>query len=600
MSADPQLINASAGPPGQTREREHAERVSWQVAVVAGRFEAVRLCRSPLVLAGLVIAAALIWWNSRAMVPQWWVWDVQVGSSLLPVAGTVLVASHLAAGRVRRDGATALYQSYPATPATRAAAHALGVAGPLILAAVLAVAAVSWLDFLGPVGAPQPAVLAQGVLLVALGGTIGVALGTYLPHPVAGILAAIVLGLLEADLLVPFGGPLQLPAGTAWLFPWTQPAVLAWLPGPKPAIPPPAHLSWLVSLTVLAAVAALWRGVPRPPLARGTRLTALVAAGCLGLAGWSGWAQTHPGPAGAQAAAAYQATHPGQAERCVSRRGVRYCSYPGFGHDVTRWATVVNGVISRVPAHLARPLVVRQVVDVNLYTAPLYGGYPPATAGQASLMSRLEAEVGRFASAQKYDPRLIPGSSVPPVYADINWATGSTAGWYQLGLAMQAARSIARLPTTWQRSASYSCGPECSAQAQIACLPVGQAREAIALWLGAGATAATRPVFLSELRDGQEASRAGGAWISSYSGVTGYGYQAALQFTGQAAVLARAMLRLPERQVEAVLATRWPAWLSPRATDAQLAAALRIALPAAPPAPVSASDRGQPADPVCR
>lgn len=502
--------------------------------------------------------------------------------------------------RPGESAATALYQSYPATAATRTAGHSLGVAGPLILAAALVGVAVIWLDFLGPVGAPQPAVLAQGVLLVALGGTIGVALGSYLAHPVAGILAVIVLGLLETDLLVPFGGPLQLPAGTAWLFPWTQPSVLPWLPGPRPAIPPPTHLSWLVALTVLAVVAALWRGAPRSPLGRGTRLTALVAAGCLGLAGWSAWAQTHPIPARAQADVAYQATHPGQTERCVSRRGVRYCSYPGFGRDVTRWAAVVNGVISRLPAHLTKPFVVRQIVDVNLYTAPLYAGYPPATAGQVSLMSRLDAEVGRFVSAQMYDARLIPGSSVPPVYADINWATGSTAGWYQLGLAMQAARSIAGLPTTWRRSASYSCGPECSAQAQIACLPVGQAREAIALWLGAGATAATRPVFLSELQDGQEASKVGGAWISTFSGATGYGYQSVLQFTGQAAVLARAMLRLPERQVEAVLATRGPAWLSPRATDAQLATALRIALPAAPPAPVSASDRGQPADPVCR
>lgn len=65
-------------------------------------------------------------------------------------------------------------------------------------------------------------------------------------------------------------------------------------------------------------------------------------------------------------------------------------------------------------------------------------------------------------------------------------------------------------------------------------------------------------------------------------------------------MLAEAMLRLPERRVEAVLAARWPGWLRPRATDAQLAAALRTPLPPAPPATVSAFDRGQPADPVCQ
>ncbi len=577
---------------------------SARVVVLAGRFEARRLCRNPLVVACLVVAAALIWWNSRLMVPQWWVWDVQIGSILLLVAGAVLVAAQFAAGRVRRDGAAHLYESYPASASARVAAHLVGLFGPLFLAAMLAGAAVGWLDVLGPVGTPRLNVLAQGLLLVALGGAVGVALGSYLPHPLAGVLAVIMIGSAEAGLLLPFGGPVQLPGGTVWLFPWDQPVVLRWLPGPIPIIPPTAHLAWLAALTALAVFAALWRAAGRRRVTWRTGAVALAAVGSLAAVGWSGWVQTRPVPASVQDSLLYQTTNPAHVERCISLQRVSYCVYPGFGPDVARWAAVVNGVLGRVPKRPGKALVVRQVVDVDVYAAPLYVGYQPTAIGQVNQLHRLASELGKFVNAQSYDPHLVPGSSVPPVYVDMNWGAGSDVGSYQLGLAMQTAWWVTGLPTTWQRSVWYG-GPGFSTQAQISCLPVGQAREAIALWLAASATPATRPVFLAGLQSeyGGTPAKVGRTWISRYTGVptpTSPGYLPALQFTGQGAVLAKAMLRLPQRRIEAVLAARWPGWLSPRATDAQLAAALRIPLPAAPSAHVSAFDRGQPTNPVCQ
>jgi hypothetical protein len=63
------------------------------------------------------------------------------------------------------------------------------------------------------------------------------------------------------------------------------------------------------------------------------------------------------------------------------------------------------------------------------------------------------------------------------------------------------------------------------------------------------------------------------------------------------------MLRLPASRVRAALAAGWPGWLRPQATDAQLASALRIPLPSAPPASpppgVNVADAGPPS-PVCR
>jgi hypothetical protein len=86
-------------------------RGSRRAVLLAGRAEAIRLLRNPLALLGAAASAALVGWNSWGTVPKWWVWDVQLDSSLLVLAATTLLACHLAAGRVSRDGATALYES---------------------------------------------------------------------------------------------------------------------------------------------------------------------------------------------------------------------------------------------------------------------------------------------------------------------------------------------------------------------------------------------------------------------------------------------------------------------------------------------------------
>jgi hypothetical protein len=117
----------------------------------------------------------------------------------------------------------------------------------------------------------------------------------------------------------------------------------------------------------------------------------------------------------------------------------------------------------------------------------------------------------------------------------------------------------------------------------VSCEPAGQAREAIAIWLAA--SAGTRQAVLAELA-GPEPVRVGGRWIETYY-LSGSGASVIPPATAQGAALARAMLRLPAAQVKDVLAARWPGWLSPAATDAQLARALGLRLPAAPAVPRS-------------
>ena len=578
--------------------------------LLAGRAEAIRLLRNPLVLLGAVASAALVGWNSWGTVPTWWVWDVQLDSSLLVLAATTLLACHLAAGRASRDGATALYESYPMSATTRAAAHLIGLAGPLLVAVVVEGAAVAWLDFLGPVGSPRLGVLAQGLLLVVLGGALGTALAGALPNPAAAVLAIAALGVVEWDLLNPSGVQVAVPPATAWFFPWTQPVLSGYLPGPIATIPPPAHLAWLAALAGVAACAGLWRvsrGAWRTGWFSGSRAgsrsAAAALAACVAAAGWSGWTLGHPPTASVTAGLARSITHPVQAERCVTQRGVRYCAYPGFGPDVARWAAVVNGVLGLLPAPPAARLTVRQVVDGGVFQSGP-GEIDPALQGQPGQTLKLPKEVGRFVAAEGTDPALVAGSSSPPVYADLDWSAGAAAGRYQLGLAEQTAWWVAGLPTT-QRIV-YDNTPDENDILSSSCVPVGQAREAIALWLAVSATPGSRAAFLAGEAYLGRFGLSGGAlrttvgWVAGWPGVATAGYGADLQATAAGGELAEAMLRLPRQRVEAALASDWPGWLRATATDKQLAAALGVPLPAAPRVDKSMIDPLQPVQPLCR
>ncbi len=68
------------------------------------------------------------------------------------------------------------------------------------------------------------------------------------------------------------------------------------------------------------------------------------------------------------------------------------------------------------------------------------------------------------------------------------------------------------------------------------------------------------------------------------------------QTTAVGYLLASAMRSLPEQEVTHVLASAWATWLNWHTTDAQLAAALGIRMPAvpAPPAPPRTAEPGIP------
>jgi len=586
-----QLPHAAAGTTPVSRSRTTWPGTSTRVLALAGRRETSWLVRNPILIAGLAVSAWLIWLNNR--IPDlplayygigqpgfWWAADVSIVACLLAGAGGVLIASQLAASRVRRDGMEQLYASYPTSAAVQRGAQLLSVTGPVLLAAALTAGAVAWLDTQGTLGSPRPWVLAAGLLLICLAGSVGVTLGSWRQHPLAGILAVLVLGLIEIDLVLSFSNPVHLPDGVAWLFPWSAPGwLLNSLPGLTVPYPPPAHLAELSGLIVLAVVASLW-----PVLAR-RRVAALLAVAGFGVTCWSGWLEAQPVSANVVAAMAREVTQPAEYQRCQVTGGVRYCYYPAFRPLVGQWAAAVGGVLARLPRASRQALTVRQVWDLAFLAPPLLSptgltsnGSPPPT--------RVVTGTGNFQQSLSSDPGLVSGSSAPPVYTDASWSTGEYLGAAEFGLAVSTAEWATGLPTTGHRvTYSYTIpggdGAGGGGIAVLACVPAGQARQSIALWLAAGATPATRSAF-AHLRS-PVSTQVGKHWIATIA-VSGSGPSVGLVATVQGAALAAEMLRMPARTVQARLSARWQYWISPQATTAELAAALGLRLPAQPPA----------------
>jgi hypothetical protein len=577
-------VNAATSAPTATAAQPAAttRRVTrWAVLLLAGMREARWLARSPLVLAGLAVSAWLVWLNNRVQAgpgPQpagifWWAADVRLVGCMLTAAGGVLIAAHLAAGRAHRDGMAQLYASYPTSAGLRRGALLLSVTGPVVLGIVFLAAAVAWVDSHQALGQPRLWVLGAGLLLVALAGALGTAVASWLRHPMASILLVLVLGLVEIDLVLTYTDPVHLSGGTEWLFPWADAGgVLTALPGLTVPYPPPAHLAELAGLIALAVVAALW------PVLAGRRALAAVAVAALAVTSGSAWSQIRAVPAQALAAMAREVMQPASVQDCQLVRGVRYCYYPAFAPLVRQWTLPVDGVLARVPAVTRRGLTVRQVWDADFLEPPLLSPAGLTSNGPAA-PTKLGIALAKFQAALSSDPRLVAGIGRPPVYTDANWGIGRSLGAAQLALAVSTAEWVTGLPTTG-RSVSFNVairgGGSENGTSLVTCVPVDQARQSIALWLAAGATAATRTAFLSAEAPG--ATQVGKSWIPTVQ-EPGSGPSAGLLATAQGVTLAREMLRLPSRRVEAILGARWTYWLRPQATAAELAAALGVPLP---------------------
>jgi hypothetical protein len=539
--------------------RSRAPRLRTALAI--GRVEAFLLARSPLVLAGLVAGAAGAWLTIGSTEPLWWNVGWRIGFGQVVLAAAVLVAAQLAAGRAKRNAMAALYASFPATAGTRTAAHLAGLAGAVPASLVLIGGFAVVVQLEGAIGAPSAAVLAAGVLLVIAAGAAGIAIGTRFSHPLAGVLGALALFLSCGQSHLPW-------AAGAWLYPWNSFSdQLSSLPSPLAGYPPAgAHALELAGLAVLGGIVALGLAVRRAQARTWGRLvTAGIAA--LAVISFAGAVQLRPIPAADLNHLVAEVADPAAVQHCTTASQVRYCLYPGFGSLLPSLKAPVNEVLAHLPARPRQPLTVRQVAGLSVPDSTLTHGHPSSEVSQWD--ARLQQAPGSDGTA--------PASSI---YLPVgSWpAGGSRLADAHFDVALIAAEWAVRIPPqTYGRP---------SGRVFLPCVPLDQAREAIAIWL---AILATHPQA-AELQGGLGPGRGHfGAEVHntavptwSYPGMGGASVIApggGPQNTAAGYLLAKAMTQLPEQKVSRVLAATWARWLNWHTTDAQLAAALGIRMP---------------------
>jgi hypothetical protein len=422
---------------------------------------------------------------------------------------------------------------------------------------LLAGAVIAVVQVRGAFGTPDVAVLAGGLLLVIAAGAAGVAIGSRFPHPLAGALGA--LALLFSSVTS------HLASGAAiWLVPWQMEAdQLANLPGPLAGYPPAgAHAVELAGLALLAGIVAL-ATTARPARVRGW-LTAVgvvaVAAVC-----FAGVLELRPIPTASLNHLVSEVADPASAQRCTTGSQVRYCLYPGFGSQLPSLEAPIDGVLAHLPARPTQPLTVRQVVTLSLPDSTLTHGHP-------------NQEVSQWIAQVQRAPGNASAAPASAIYVPVTWPAGSQLADAHFDLALAAAEWAVHLPGTAGALSSNTGGQSC--------VPVDQAREAVAIWLAILAT----HLPASELQGGLGAG-AGiqgtyvrNAFVRTWN-YPGGGYitppGGGLQTTAAGYLLASAMTRLSEQEVSHVLAGTWARWLNWRTTDAQLAAALGIPMPSA-------------------
>jgi hypothetical protein len=566
----PALRGAAAAPADHGDEaRIPARPVAPRLRMVLplARVEAFLLVRSVLVLAGWLAGGAVVWVLFGPAEPLWWNAAWQIGFGQLVLGMAVLVAAQLAAGRPRRDAMADLYASFPATGGARTVAHLTGLLGAVPASLLLIGAAAVVVQVRGAIGAPSITVLAGGVLLVIAAGAAGIAIGTRFPHPLAGVLGALVLFLSSATSHLGSGGGI-------WLLPWEwRQDQLGALPGPLAGYPPAgAHVLELAGIAAAAGIVALTVTVGRARARGGLATAGILAVAMICLAGAL---QLRPIPTAELNHLVKEAADPASVQHCTTASQVRYCLYPGFGPLLPSLEVPVSAVLAHLPARPDQPLTLEQVLSPTL-DSTLTHGHPKRQVSQ--WQAQLQSAPGTAARASVI---YLPAGSWP--------AAGAQLADARFDVALAASEWALRIPPT-------AIGKFNSEGPYLPCVPLGQAREAIAIWL---AILATHP-SASELQDGLGGLETGSGFTGeevrntlvptwAYPG-SNAGYLGPSE-TGSATaagyLLAHAMTSLPEQEAARVLADGWGRWLNWRTTDAQLAAALGIPMPSvpAPPAP---------------
>lgn len=515
--------------------RSSATKPSVRSAVVAlARFEAKRAVVHPLIWIGVAGSLWLMWtWIGR-VAPVLERDSIYVAGSLMPLAAAAGLATFYAALRDRST--PELSTTLPMRSNQRTIGLALGSGGPLILSLVFTFVGVVYLTTGSPIGNFDWWELAAGPAMVLLFGVAGVSLANLFPHPVAGPLALLIVGYLEA-LASPdanlFSGPPS--RNIEWLAPWMPPPTYVPV-GELAARPDVLHLIGAALITLILLVGSL----------RGHRTLWMRIAITSGLALVVVLTSSTIEPF---VGSSFNWVAASENQPCESRDGVDYCHYPDYEDWVDRWNRTISAVDRRAPVTIGR--VVQR---------PSYVSWSPDNA----LGDPFVAAVTR----QSWDR--------PGVRPDHAFALALKAAGTALGLPS----AIQSRPYTDEEIAAAAANepePEVIEESMRAdgvpfsCSAIGQARGAVSAWLAASALDGGDAALANSLKRNR-------TWTWPGQVVDWFDPPAFLGSEG--GEMALAMLDLPSSEVEAVVEERWEQLIDPATSIQDLAGWLHLPAPA--------------------
>jgi hypothetical protein len=544
------------------------------------RREARFTLRHPIVLAGIIASAYLLWSFNRDELPHLGGYSSYVGLGLAPLAGAALLVAHLQTSRAHRHGTLEIEEPAPAARRARTLGHLVGSLVVMLPAAVIVAVYMGYLFWRGGTGAPNLGELLIGVLVVGVAAAAGVAAGTWLPNRFGGLIG---LGLVA---VVQIG--LQDAPGTLHWFSWWH--TVLWYGGFGEWIRPTgAHVVYLAgALAVVGAAASLRHGVrPAPSMVAGLGLALVVAGGVV---------QIRPPDRAAVERIWDQVSNPAGSWVTVTRDDATYDVLAGYQRWIDWWDAVISDTVAPIATADRPALVVEQWP--HPFPSQLLDEFTESDPEWQTLMER--ANDHYFGSSQ-VDPwpiqvgeALTSRDRAPFAIAVAVRAVGLPLLPVLLEGRAYTADEIAMFdqePTDPTVSVSWS-GEDRGVprpvlgdhlMLEVACTAEGQAREVVAAWLAAQASSAVADryrdirqhgpaalgdfseVFTEYLPDDGGPAVPAVLWGSlGWIQRGGYGgWASGVAGSPTATDLAAQLLERPREEVTAALRQHWDEWTNP-------------------------------------
>lgn len=519
--------------------------MSWGAVRPLARIEIRRLLLHPAFVFGVLTFPLIAVASIRESTDEWLDISTGLALGLVPLGWFSIIAANLLASRSIRTGAEELFGSLPAPQPIRTAGVLATMAGPAIVAAFMAAATVAYVNAsvsLLP-GSPDYAEIGAGLLIAAGAVAVGVAVARFWPHPLFGVGAVVVVILIQARFLEPTTWPWNREEANPIRFfgflgsTTSAGSVLEYRPAEW-------HLVYLVGLVALMAIVALARsGISRWVAISLTTAIAVAAVG--------GWMQSRPPSADQVAEMIRYLEHPEQVQTCESTEAARICVYASGERNIAAWSARLRSVMALMPANATRRVEVREripTVVANSNCSPI-----PAT---ESLVKKV---------AQSIDPQRVwrKDNVVHPGTDTLPCSGKSLRGFF---FAVQvASQAVGLRPSPWGLDER--------------CYADGQARAALALWLGAAATPQGTDV-LRQLVDEATSDHLG---FVDWDDPPMWG----VRFSISDARHALALLQRPRRAVADAVGANWARLSAPATPTAELASVVGVTLLAAPAPPTS-------------